>query len=71
MLFEFAVRCAAGVVAEVQEPWVALLPILHPGVPTYFTVPLLEAHRSLEAQSLPHRYLAAVGESLRGEKERE
>lgn len=68
MFFEFAFRCAAEVVVEVKEPWVTLLPILHSGVSAYFAVPLLEAHRSLETQRLPNRYLAAVGETLQGDK---
>lgn len=48
-MFEFAVRRAAGVVVEVEEPRVALLPFLHSGVTAHLTVPLLEAHGSLEA----------------------
>lgn len=66
--FEFAFRRAAGVVVEVEEPGVALLPVLHSGVAAHFAVPLREALGSLEAQRLPHRYLAAVGETLQGGK---
>lgn len=68
MSLEFAIRCAAAVVAEVKEPGVTVLPFLHPGISTYFAVPLLEARRSLETQRLSNRYLAAVGETLQGEK---
>lgn len=61
---EFAVRRAAGVVVDVEQPGVALLPFLHSGVPTYLAVPLLEAHGSLETQRLSYRDLTAVGETL-------
>lgn len=63
-MFEFAVGCAAAVVVKMEEPGVALLPFLHSGVPAYFTVPLLEAHRSLETQCFPNRDLAAAGKLL-------
>lgn len=47
-----------------EEARVAVLVSLNSGVPTYPTVPLLEAHRSLGTQRLPYGDLAAVGEAL-------
>lgn len=52
--FELAVGCAAGVISEVEQPRVTLLPLLHSGVPTHFTVPLFEAQMGLDAQRLAH-----------------
>lgn len=64
---ELAVGGAARVVVAVQHARVALLPLLHAGIPTHLAVPLLETDRGLEAQRLPYGDLAAVGEPLWGE----
>ena len=62
--FELALGRAAGVVVEVQQPRVAVLPFLHARVSAYLAVALLEALVSLEAQRLPDGGLAAAGEVL-------
>lgn len=64
---ELAVGGAARVIVAVQHARVALLPLLHAGIPTHLAVPLLETDRGLEAQRLPYGDLTAVGETLWGE----
>lgn len=56
---------AAAVRVVVQQARVALLALLHPGVPAHVDVPLLEAGRRFGAQPLHDGALAAVGEKLK------
>lgn len=48
-----------------EQPWVALLTLLHPRVPAHVDVPLSEAGGGLGAQPLHDGALAAVREELR------
>lgn len=63
---ELALWRTTEVIIEMEEPWIAVFPFFYSGVPTDFTVSLLEAHRSLELQRLSNRSLAAIGETLWG-----
>jgi hypothetical protein len=68
---ELAVGRAARVVVAVQHTRVALLPLLHAGIPTHLAVPFLEADGGLEAQRLTYGDFTAVGETLWEEEGRE
>lgn len=63
---ERAVTVAAGVVAEVQDAGVTLLPRVHPRVSAHSVAALLEALGGLALDGLVDGLLAAVGEHLRG-----
>lgn len=69
-IFQFTVCRAAGISLLVQEARIALLPFIHPGVPTHFVVALFEALLGLDLYGPMDGFFAAAWEHLESRGER-
>lgn len=70
-VLQLAVRGAAGISLLVQEAGIALLPLVHPGVPADFVVALLEALLGLDLNGPMDGFFAAAWEHLESHEGKE
>lgn len=70
-IFQFTVCRAAGISLLVQEARIALLPFIHPGVPTHFVVALFEALLGLDLYGPMDGFFAAAWEHLESHEGKE
>lgn len=67
-LLERAIVVAAGVVVQVHDARVALLSLVHPGIPTHFVAALLETLLGLTFNGLIDGLFTAVRKHLKRKK---